>query len=403
MNSRRQTAFIIPPYLSHPCLPRLTLSGATVYCLLIFIACSSPIVIRAVGDSPHEWGQRRGNAWGSGYVPWGTDPPLGLLWRHRLNGAVAASPLFVGHKVLTATLTGRIYLRDGRTGTSIRTYKVDGAIHGTPALFDSLLFIPLSGGEASLIALNLTDGKAQWSANFGDISASLCLWEGLLLVGSERGEVVAVRAQTGEVLWRFKADDQIHSSPCSKDSLVYFGSDDDHLYAVSSKTGKLKWKYKADSSIYASPTADSSGIYFGTAMGTFYKLDPHSGEMVWIFKSEAGIYAGSACDVTTVYFGSNDRNLYALDKLSGRPIWRFTTKGVLKSAPVLTDNTVYFGSADRHLYALDRASGELKWKFETKGPIESPPAFGDSFIYAGSAGSESGYIYAFGKQVDSSP
>ena len=57
----------------------------------------------------------------------------------------------------------------------------------------------------------------------------------------------------GVLLWKFRTNALIHSSPAiSSDGTIYIGSEDWYLYAIDSN-GKVMWKYKTSGAIYSSP------------------------------------------------------------------------------------------------------------------------------------------------------
>jgi outer membrane protein assembly factor BamB len=56
---------------------------------------------------------------------------------------------------------------------------------------------------------------------------------GVVYFGSgSDGYLYAVDGQTGQELWKLKADEGVYSSPTIAAGVIYFGSDDNHLYAV---------------------------------------------------------------------------------------------------------------------------------------------------------------------------
>ena len=57
------------------------------------------------------------------------------------------------------------------------------------------------------------------------------------------------------VLWKFKTDDEINSSPVIADGLVFVGSSDANVYAIDLEDGDLVWSYKTDGAVEAAATA----------------------------------------------------------------------------------------------------------------------------------------------------
>src|SRR5438445_516898 len=68
---------------------------------------------------------------------------------------------------------------------------------------------------------------------------------GKVYFGSGDGNVYALDAQTGVLLWKFATKDVVHSSPAVVDRTVYIGSWDSHLYAIDTETGQQRWTFKS--------------------------------------------------------------------------------------------------------------------------------------------------------------
>ncbi len=59
---------------------------------------------------------------------------------------------------------------------------------------------------------------------------------------SSEDAVVSLAADSGQVRWRFFCDGPVRFAPCVYEDLVIFGSDDGYLYAVDRASGELRWQ-----------------------------------------------------------------------------------------------------------------------------------------------------------------
>lgn len=75
------------------------------------------------------------------------------------------------------------------------------------------------------------------------------------------------------MLWEFRTDSYVHSSPCAgPDGTVYVGSDDKLLHAV--KNGIEAWKFKTGGPVHSSPCLGPDGtVYAGCIDGKLYALE----------------------------------------------------------------------------------------------------------------------------------
>lgn len=138
-------------------------------------------------------------------------------WPYELAGVYPgprATPTLVAGKVLFAAPSGLIGCLDADEGKLIWSRNVLEEFHGTggdgfgyacsPTVVDQLVILPVGGPDASLVALNLNDGKTVWQA--GNRPASYCPAFPIerkgqkLVVGYLENALVIHDLQTGELL-----------------------------------------------------------------------------------------------------------------------------------------------------------------------------------------------------------
>lgn len=192
-----------------------------------------------------------------------------------------------------------------------------------------------------------------------------------------------------EVVWKFKTDGRIVSSPLVDGASVYVGSADHNLYAIDRESGAQKWKFETGGAVNSSPAVLDGLVFVSSLDGRFYAIDAATGKEKWKFSTKGerrfsapGIHGAmpktevmvDPFDVFlsspvvsggVVYFGSGDHNVYALDAATGREKWRFSTGNVVHASPAVKNGIVYIGSWDRNLYALSASTGKELWRFQT--------------------------------------
>ena len=63
------------------------------------------------------------------------------------------------------------------------------------------------------------------------------------------------------LLWTYKADKPVRSSPAVAQGRVFVGSDDEHLHAIDLATGRALWKAKTGGPIESSPLVFEGKVY----------------------------------------------------------------------------------------------------------------------------------------------
>jgi outer membrane protein assembly factor BamB len=219
----------------------------------------------------------------------------------------------------------------------------------------------------------------------------------------------------GGVLWRFRTEGPIRSSPAIADGRIYFGSGDGGVYCLG-VDGRQVWRADAGSSVTSSPAVAGGRVYVQTRTGEVLALDARTGARVWRARTgpdapfEWGFESGdtwvSSPSVAngSVLVGGGDGYLYAFGAGDGAVRWRMKTGGRVRSSPAVVGGVAYVGSADGSVYAVDVQTGAVRWRFDTLGrslhsaefgfdrrTVQSSPAVSGGTVYVGA---RDGILYA---------
>jgi outer membrane protein assembly factor BamB len=233
----------------------------------------------------------------------------------------------------------------------------------------------------------------------------------------------AAPRQFHRVKWTFPTGGRVVSSPVWHDGVVMFGSDDGNVYAVDAATGRQRWMARTDGPVASTPALSGGRVFVVSYDGRLYALDARTGEVLWKFATQGerrfearGLHgmqprAQTFADMYDVflssplvvggkvYFGSGDGHVYAVDAASGRLAWKFATGDVVHASPAYADGLVVVGSWDGRLYALDAATGTQRWTFQAgvdpfihnQQGFQSSAAIVDGTVYVGC---RDGHLYA---------
>jgi len=217
------------------------------------------------------------------------------------------------------------------------------------------------------------------------------------------------------VKWVFPTGARVVSSPVWRDGVVLFGSDDGNVYAVDAATGRQRWMARTDGPVASTPALSGDRLFALSYDGRLYALDVRTGEVLWKFATEGerrfearglhgmqpgtqtfadmyDVYLSSPLVIDgKVYFGSGDGHVYAVDAATGRLAWKFATGDVVHASPAYADGLVVVGSWDGRLYALDAATGAQRWAFQAgvdplihnQQGFQSSAAIADGVVYVG--------------------
>ncbi|MBP8251185.1 MAG: PQQ-binding-like beta-propeller repeat protein [Herpetosiphon sp.] len=186
-----------------------------------------------------------------------------------------------------------------------------------------------------------------------------------------------------ELLWKFRCEDEVRSSPCVRNGMLYVGCYDTNLYALDIKRGDFRWKKATEGGISSSPTVWNDIVIVGSEDGNVYSFDARNGTPKWTFRTEKAVRSSPRVQDRMVYVGSDDFHLYAIDGLNGRQIWRYRGWQWIRASACITNGLVIIGSGDGNIAALDAFKGGLRWKQKLQGGIMSSAAAADKVAIVG--------------------
>jgi outer membrane protein assembly factor BamB len=186
-------------------------------------------------------------------------------------------------------------------------------VNGTPAVGFGAAFV--SGCDAHLHAMKLTDGSEQFSADVGSICpGSPAILDDRIVIGTDGGRVLCF-SSAGKQLWEFDGIGEmsmVYSSPAVASGIVVVGARDRKVHALDLATGKQQWEFATHGDVDSSPAISGS----------------------------------------RVFVGSRDKKLYVLDLKTGQPVDDFTAAKPITASPAVGDGVVVIGDAGGNLYCL---------------------------------------------------
>lgn len=263
-------------------------------------------------------------------------------------------------------------------------FKCEDEIRGKAAIDNNVIYV--GAYDNNLYALRADSGDFLWKFPTTDSigGSTPFVYDDLVLIGSADKKLYAITKQNGRQKWEFQAGGPIYSSPVVKFDHAFFGSDDGHFYAVNVNHGRSAWKTNAYGPVRSTPFVDDERVFFGTEGGYIFCLELASGKVIWQAQAKRAVTSSPTVVDEIVLVGSFDSTVYAFDASSGWVIWRYRARRAIISSPCVHNQMVFIGSSDGTLYALDLDSGRQVWTYDTNGQIASSPTVANDAVYFGS-------------------
>ncbi len=253
--------------------------------------------------------------------------------------------------------------------------KIYTALH--PVLFDGVLY---SVGASGVVQANkIKRGRRLWKVKLKTtISAGLGGNEELLLLGTAKGEVIALERETGEIRWRTEVASEVMAIPVIDRNYVIVRSGDGTTEALDAETGEKLWSYNSPLPPLslrgeATPVVIDDLVLLGQANGRLAALSIYDGVVQWestvvAAKGRTDLERMVDVDATPVVVGdviyvvAHQGRVLALSKLTGTMLW---SRDLGASVGLVTDElNVYLVDDEGQVWALDRRTGATLWKSE---------------------------------------
>ncbi|OGQ52165.1 MAG: hypothetical protein A3J24_10735 [Deltaproteobacteria bacterium RIFCSPLOWO2_02_FULL_53_8] len=196
-------------------------------------------------------------------------------WRSQMydtkNTGVYSSPALFEDAVFYAGKNGVLYGASLKSGGRRWQFATKSAIYASPVIKDEVIYI--ASYDRHLYAINVKTGLRLWRRRIGNELgyASVAVVNDDVYQAFKSGLVKVFNKSTGSETASFTFPSGIKSTPVvSADGLMIFGGEDGVVYAASSKTGAVLWQYKTDGPIHSSPAVVDNTIYIGSEDGAIY-------------------------------------------------------------------------------------------------------------------------------------
>lgn len=220
---------------------------------------------------------------------------------------------------------------------------------------------------------------------------------GVVFAIDPKGEVSAFKGK--QRLWQKKVSkDNLSSGVEAAEGLVVVGSQKGQLFALDQQTGEQKWTAQLTGALLAPSLIHAGRVISVSNDGMVYAHEVASGAQVWTYNlpnvqfSLRGMAAPVPLDTRNVLIASSNAYIYALDALSGVPklqrrvavsdgrsdIQRLVD---IDGEPVVAGQFVVTTSYQGQVTVLDLASQQVIWS-EDASSIQRPEVVGNGVFVA---------------------
>jgi len=370
---------------------------------LLLVACAAPTPAPAYHSAPQTQNAPS------------PAPRAQAAWQAQLSAPVNSSPVVSGDLIIVAAADGKIHAVHAADGSAAWTYSERKVWDASINADETKVCAAAQGKE--IFCLEAQSGKLMWSTALDfEVQSRLALTgeriyapatlagEGMQTNFGGRVPLIALHAETGQILWQTPTDNYILRRPAVSGDFILTGGayqlpdkpageEGTALYAFNAD-GSLVWEYKSNDGLMRWLETDGERVYFSAATETIYALNLQNGEKIW--KSAPGYWMQfPALQDGQIFFGSGDEVFHALNSATGKEIWSHAINPSALSQigrPILRGDEIWFHAVTGEVYALNVQSGEQIASFKTEHSVRVGGVIFDSFYIFGDA---EGILYAY--------
>jgi outer membrane protein assembly factor BamB len=281
----------------------------------------------------------------------------------------------------------------------------------SPAVVGDSVYAASRDGTVARLAL--ANGASRWRISTGTpISGGVGSDGMLVVVGTDKGEVIAMDAENGQVRWRARVSSEVLAAPEVGEGLALVRSADSRIFAFSVEDGKRRWVYQraAAALVVRSPAGlilRQGTAYAGFAGGKLVAISLANGAARW--EATVSLPKGSTelervTDIAgdpivigrEICAAAYQGRVACYELQAGTQLW---ARDISTLTGVSADARYVYVSDDRGtLHAFDRTNGRTVWKQERLShrrlslplPLGAEVAAGDYQGYVHFAARESG-------------
>lgn len=268
-----------------------------------------------------------------------------------------------------------------------------------PVIGEGKLFA--EGTDGTIVAFDKQTGARLWSRGDDDLTkdqtpsafgGGVSYEAGRLYATNGVGDVKALNAGTGEVLWKVKPAGPLRGAPTIAFGQLFVMTQDNQLISLGINDGALVWDESGSntqSGVFgvAAPAAGQGTIVAGYSSGELTAYRYENGRTLWsdaLARTNISTTVGTITDIDAdpiidsgrVYALGQGGRMAAYELVTGQRIWELNLAGI--STPAIAGEWIFTLTDDARLLAIARSSGRVRWitqlqaykdEKDKKGPI----------------------------------
>ena len=250
-------------------------------------------------------------------------------WVVETEATIVAGARSTNYGIVVGNGEGEVFLVDPDTQEKRLLMKADEPIWATPLVDEAGERVFVASMDHHVYAVDLASGEQRWVFDAGGaLVGTPALSDDVLYFGTLTSSFFAIGAKTGEELWRVETDGWVWGGPLVVQDTVYFGDMTGKVYALNAAGGSQRWIFEAEEGVGVTPVLSDGILFFGARGGQVYAVRVEDGSQKWSLPLDGSVYSQPVLRDDHLLISPHKANvqLVALDSESGAEIWSFSAQ-----------------------------------------------------------------------------
>ncbi|MEP4051821.1 MAG: PQQ-binding-like beta-propeller repeat protein [Litorimonas sp.] len=302
----------------------------------------------------------------------GATGPLDKSWSVNIGegsgrkGRIVAPPVIANGAIFTVDSRYEVRAFDESSGDEMWSFKVE-AVQRESTREGKTSFL-----DRIKDPLTFADGDGSDKEGVG---GGVAFANDKVFVASGLGKMVALNAQTGELIWARQTRVPLNSIPTVDNGRVFVISDDNELFALNENTGEVLWSYQGIIETASMLTAPAPAVIDDVVLAPFSSgeliaLRVQNGGVLWQdslsstarltpLASLNDISGGPAVADGYVIATAQSGVMTAFDLRTGQRVWSVPAGSL--SIPLIAGDVVFTATTTGQVAALSKLDGTILW------------------------------------------
>jgi outer membrane protein assembly factor BamB len=343
------------------------------------ILCASLLGVNACTAVLHPAPRSQGRPWpaylGSDTRAAAVPPALAAApverWRFHAGRGVVGAPALSEGLVALAQQDRKVVLLDRRTGAPFWRRNLHEDLGSGPLLAHDRVYVATQAEHGRVIALGLASGNTEWSTRVGPVAAPLAERDATIYAASLEGLVVALRAMSGEVVWRTRLPGAVRVPAVVVGQGVIVATAADSLFLLDRRTGTVRVRRATDGTVLAAPALADTVLLVGSTGGTVEACDPATLATLWRVPVGGVVVGAVAVQRDTAFALTGAGQLWTIP-LDDPAAAAGTSLGIVaRAGPTPVAGGVLVAGVDGRLEWVGRG-GAARWTAKLRPPVAAP-------------------------------